>query len=110
MTVILTNSLTLPPHIKDKPWISRKNHDKDTHFIMKNNRKLLGLKVRVGVRFFFYSELATHWPVMTHAPDFTWTEKIWAGNVRWTPTMASLKGGFTVWRQSQKEDFLSLIY
>ena len=43
---------------------------------MKNNRKLLGLKVRVGVRFFFYSELATHWPVMTHAPDFTWTEKI----------------------------------
>ena len=27
-----------------------------------------------------------------------------------TRSMVSLKDGFTVWRQSQKEDFLSIIY
>ena len=31
--------LTLPPHIINKPWISRKNYDKDLNFITKNNRR-----------------------------------------------------------------------
>ena len=31
--------LALPPHIKNKSLISRKNHDKDTNFGMKNNRR-----------------------------------------------------------------------
>ena len=36
----------------------------------------LRVRVRVWVRFLlFYSELATHWPVMQHTPDFTWMEK-----------------------------------
>ena len=29
----------LPLYIINKPWISRKNHDKDINFIMKNNRR-----------------------------------------------------------------------
>ena len=30
--------ITLPLHAKGKPQINRKNHDKDTNFIMKKNR------------------------------------------------------------------------
>ena len=43
-SLLLYSQLTLPPHIKNKPWISRKN-DKavkimiKTNLIMKNNRR-----------------------------------------------------------------------
>ena len=92
---IYAYSLTLPPHIINKSWISRKN-DKAVK-IMKKTQILLWkaiegnsnrrLRVRVRVRFLlFYSELAPTDPWCNMLCDFTWTEKIWGGNARWTPS------------------------
>ena len=49
-----------------------------------SNRRL---RVGVRVRFLlFYSELVPTDPWCNMLCDFTWTEKIWGGNVRWTPS------------------------
>ena len=53
-----------------------------TNFIMKSNR-MMRVTVRVMVKFILFWT-CLHWQVMQHAPDFTWTEKVWGGNVRWT--------------------------
>ena len=55
---------------------------------MKNNRRQLGLRARVRVRFIlFYFELALTDPWCNMLRGFTRTEKIWEGNVRWTPSL-----------------------
>ena len=46
--------------------------------------------LRVRVKFpLFYSELTSTDPWSNMLRDFTWTENIWGGNVRWTPSICA---------------------
>ena len=52
---------------------------------IEGNRRL---RVRIRIRFLlFYSELVPTYPWCNMFGDFTWTDKIWGGNDRWTPSI-----------------------
>ena len=85
--------MTLPPHIKNETWVSRKKDE--TVKIMIKTKNLSWkriedngtLKVRVRLKFcLFYSELAPTDLWCNMLRDFNWTENIWGGNVRWAPS------------------------
>ena len=83
----------------NKPWISRKN-DKALKNMIKTqillrktieSNRSLRVTVSVRVRFLlFYFELAPTDPWCKMLRDFTWTKKIWGGNVIWTPSSSIL--------------------
>ena len=79
----------MPPHITNKPWISRKNYDKDTILLWKTTEgnERLRVRVRVRVKFLLFCfKLAPTDPWCNMLRELTGTEKIWGGNVRWTPS------------------------
>ena len=65
--------MTLPPRTKNKPWVSRKNHDKDKNLLWKTMEGNGTLRVRVTVRvkfLLFYSELTPTDPWYNMLHDF----------------------------------------